>query len=66
MRIRRASEYIRYTDAELTPEQREQNKLAHQRITEYPVITLAKAAPVWGPTWDRTNERLVRDEQEAE
>ena len=53
MRIRRASEYIRYTDAELTPEQREQNKLAHQRITEYPVITLAKAAPVWNERYEK-------------
>ena len=53
MRFVRQSEYIRYTDAELTPEYRERNKLAHKLITEYPVITLAKAAPVWNPRFKK-------------
>ena len=59
MRIRRASEYIRYRQDD-TQEHKCEN------IRQYPEEYLRHAAPVWGPTWDRTNERLVRDEQEAE
>ena len=55
MRIRRPSEYIRYTDAELSPEEHKQNEAKHLLITDTPVITLAKAAPIWGPSFDKYN-----------
>ena len=63
MRFIRQSEHIKYND--------EYNPL-HQLLVDaldtpdFRKHILAKAAPIWGPSWDRTNDKLVRDEQEAE
>ena len=47
LNIIRPSQYIRYTDAELTPEVRERQRLLQLLIHDSRSITLAMAKPVW-------------------
>ena len=47
LNIIRPSEYIRYTDNELTPEVRERQKRQQLLIHDSRRITLAMAKPVW-------------------
>ena len=65
IKIQRPSTFIRYTDNELTPEQRVSNAAFAEYCRENPEQVLRDADPEWGPAWERTAERLVRDEQEA-
>ena len=70
MRFVRQSEYIKYDDTFNMVHHvfaiacsKEDTSYSGQGIRRR---VLRDAAPVWGPAWDRTNEKLVRDEQEAE
>ena len=63
MRFVRQSEYIKYNDEYNDLHQLFVDALDTPNFRKY---ILAKASPIWGPSWDRTNEKLVRDEQEAE
>lgn len=65
LKIKRPSTYIRYKDADLTPEERDRQKWQQLLIHDARKITLAMAKPVWGPAWERTAERLVQDEVDA-
>ena len=47
LNILRPSNYIRYTDNELTPEERERQKRQQLLIHDAKKITLAMAKPVW-------------------
>ena len=65
LNIQRPSTFIRYTDSELTPEQRELYAAFAKACQENPVKVLRDAQPVWGPAWERTQERLVQEEIDA-
>ncbi len=47
LNIIRPSEYIRYTDNELTPEERERQERQQLLIHDARKITLAMAKPIW-------------------
>ena len=56
MRIRRPSEYIRYTDAELTDDQCQYHREFRSFIKENRGQVLEHADAVWGPTFDSCNK----------
>ena len=47
LNIRRPSEYIRYTDNELTPAERKRNEIYALLASECPEHVLRVSAPVW-------------------
>ncbi len=51
LNIKRPSEYIRYTDNELTPEERKHNETYALLAQENPVHILREAQPVWNDTF---------------
>ena len=55
MRIRRPSEYIRYTDAELSENMQYLHDEFRRTCQEDTAFTLEEAAPIWGPSYEKFN-----------
>ncbi len=65
LNIQRPSTFIRYTDSELTPEQREYYLKFKEFCKEHRGQVLEGAAPIWGSAWERTAERIIKEENDA-